>query len=210
MVILDCTLTTLIWGNRNNDGNLVTGVFELYDTRTLSNANWETKVEAIAQQDLQDSCNTGLFIRPWNMLENWLMPQFNEDSNEYIFQQDGSPAHYKDAQGYLNRNLPQRWITRTGKEDDALMRWPPRSPDLTPCDFFFWGFVKDTVFVPPLPANLQIFATVSPLLWLWSTVICWHACGTRWLSHRCLPYYQRWAHWASVKYVKILGEFLSL
>ena len=35
------------------------------------------------------------------------------------------------------------------------MRWPPRSPDLTPCDFFFCGFVKDTVFVPPLPANLQ-------------------------------------------------------
>ena len=34
------------------------------------------------------------------------------------------------------------------------------------------GFVKDTVFVPPLPAIPQIFATVSPLLWLWSTVIC--------------------------------------
>ena len=31
-----------------------------------------------------------------------------------------------------------------------LMRWPRRSPD-----FFFWGFVKDTVFVPPLLANLQ-------------------------------------------------------
>jgi len=46
------------------------------------------------------------------------------------------------------------------------MRWPPRSPDLTPCDFFFWVFVKDTVFVPPIPANLKIFATVSPLLWL--------------------------------------------
>jgi len=113
------------------------------------------------------------------MLENWLMPQMNEDSNDYIFQQDGSPAHHKDVRGYLNRNLPQRWIGRTGK-DDALMRWPPRSPDLTPCDFFFWGFVKDTVFVPPLPANLQIFATVSPLLWFWSTVVCWLACGTRW------------------------------
>jgi len=35
------------------------------------------------------------------------------------------------------------------------MRWLPRPPDLTPCDFFLWGFVKDTVFVPPLPANLQ-------------------------------------------------------
>ena len=100
------------------------------------------------------------------MLENWLMPQLNEDSNDYIFQQDGCSAHHKDVRGYLNRSVPQRWIGRTGKEDDALMRWPPRSSDLTPCDFFFRGFVKDTVFVLPLPANLQIFATVSPLLWL--------------------------------------------
>ena len=46
-------------------------------------------------------------------------------------------------------------IGRTGQEDDALMGWPPRSPDLTPYDFFLWGFVKDAVFVPPLPANLQ-------------------------------------------------------
>jgi len=106
------------------------------------------------------------------MLENWLMPQLNEDSNDYIFQQVGSPAHYKDVRGYLNRNLPQSWTGRTGKEDDALMRWPPWSLDLTPRDFFFWGFVKDTVFVPPLPTNLQTFATVSPLLWMWLTVIC--------------------------------------
>ena len=96
------------------------------------------------------------------MLENWLMPLLNKDSNDCIFQQDDSPAQYKDVRGYLNRNLPQRWIGRTGTEDDALMRWPPRSPDLTPCDFFFWVFVKDTVFVSPLPAYLQIFATVSP------------------------------------------------
>ena len=94
------------------------------------------------------------------------MPLLNEDSNDYIFQQDDSPAQHKDVRGYLNRNLPQRWIGRTGKEDDALMRWPPRSPDLSPCDFFFWGFVKDTVFVPSLTANLQIFTTVSLLLWL--------------------------------------------
>jgi len=105
------------------------------------------------------------------MLENWLMPQLIEDSNVYVFQQDGSPAHYKDVREYLNRNLPRRWIGRTGKEDDALMRWPPRSSDLTPCDLFFWGFVKDIVFVLSLPANLQIFPTVSPLLWLWSTAI---------------------------------------
>jgi len=106
------------------------------------------------------------------MLENWLMPQLNEDRNDYIFQEEGCLAHYKDVQGYLNRNMPQRWIGCTGKEDDTLMRWAPRSPDLTQCDFLFWGFVKDTVSVPPLPANLQILTTISPLLWLWSTMIC--------------------------------------
>jgi len=29
----------------------------------------------------------------------------------------------------------------------------PLSPDATPCDFFLWGYVKDQVYVPPLPAS---------------------------------------------------------
>ena len=28
-----------------------------------------------------------------------------------------------------------------------------RSPDATPCDFFLWCYVKDQVYVPPLPAS---------------------------------------------------------
>ncbi|PSN47936.1 hypothetical protein C0J52_19179 [Blattella germanica] len=32
-----------------------------------------------------------------------------------------------------------------------LLSWPPRSPDITPCDFQLWGYVKDSLFVPPLP-----------------------------------------------------------
>jgi len=31
---------------------------------------------------------------------------------------------------------------------------PPRSPDATPCDFLLWGYVKDQVYVPPLPASI--------------------------------------------------------
>jgi len=27
--------------------------------------------------------------------------------------------------------------------------WPARSPDLTPCEYFLWGYVKDKVFLPP-------------------------------------------------------------
>ena len=74
-----------------------------------------------------------------DLLENWLMPQKNEVSDDYVFQQNGYPAHFhNDLKEYLNTNLSQRRIERFGQEDVALMRFPPRSPDLTPCDFFFW------------------------------------------------------------------------
>ncbi|GFG33206.1 hypothetical protein Cfor_02512, partial [Coptotermes formosanus] len=47
-----------------------------------------------------------------------------------------------------------RWIGRAATGDNHLLPWPPRSPDLTPCDFFLWGFVKGSVYVPPLPVSL--------------------------------------------------------
>jgi hypothetical protein len=31
---------------------------------------------------------------------------------------------------------------------------PALTPDLTPCDFFMWGYVKESVYVPPLPRDL--------------------------------------------------------
>jgi len=55
----------------------------------------------------------------------------------------------------LNRVLEQRWIRRAAEADNHLLAWPPRSPDLTPCYFFLWGFVKDSVYVPPLPMSLK-------------------------------------------------------
>ena len=55
----------------------------------------------------------------------------------------------------LNRVLQQRWIGRPAKGDNHLLPWPPRSPDLTQCDLFLWGFVKDSVNVPPLPMSLN-------------------------------------------------------
>ena len=36
-----------------------------------------------------------------------------------------------------------------------MVKWPPRSPDLSLCDFFLWGNVKGLVFKPPLPANIE-------------------------------------------------------
>jgi hypothetical protein len=50
--------------------------------------------------------------------------------------------------------LPGRWIGRAFGNDQPLLLWPAKSSDITPCDFFLWGYVKDWVFVPPLPRDL--------------------------------------------------------
>ena len=57
------------------------------------------------------------------------------------------------ARVLLNRVLQQHWIGRAVKGDNHP--WPLRSPDLTPCEFFLWGFVKDSVYVPQLPMSLN-------------------------------------------------------
>ena len=40
------------------------------------------------------------------------------------------------------QHLPQRWIGRTTAEHQALLRWPPRSPDLKLRDVYSWGYVR--------------------------------------------------------------------
>jgi len=45
---------------------------------------------------------------------------------------------------------------------------PPRSSDATPCDSFLWGYVKDHVYVPSLPASIpelkvQIRTTIETI-----------------------------------------------
>jgi len=39
------------------------------------------------------------------------------------------------------QHFENRWIGRDGPTP-----WPPRSPDITPLDFFLWRYVKDKVF----------------------------------------------------------------
>ncbi|CAF3979924.1 unnamed protein product [Rotaria sp. Silwood1] len=58
-----------------------------------------------------------------------------------IWQQDGAPPHYGEiVRDYLD-DIFVDWIGRRG-----TVEWPPRSPDLTPCDFSLWGIMKDRVY----------------------------------------------------------------
>jgi hypothetical protein len=49
-------------------------------------------------------------------------------------------ALYFGSKDYLNQTFSQRWFGRRGS-----IEWPPRSPELTPMDFIFWGVVKNKV-----------------------------------------------------------------
>lgn len=49
----------------------------------------------------------------------------------------------------LYRNLPERWIGHGGEEHNFLLKSPPRSLDLTPCDFFPLGICERTCLCAP-------------------------------------------------------------
>jgi hypothetical protein len=77
-----------------------------------------------------------------------------EDHTLYYFQQDGaSPHRGKKVQKYLKNKFGDRFI-------DKKTCPPPRIPDLNPCDFFLWGYLKSRVY-NPLPNNLDEFSNID-------------------------------------------------
>jgi len=57
---------------------------------------------------------------------------------------------------FSDATFPNRWIGR-----DGPTLWPPRSPDITPLDFFLWGYVKDKVFSTPVPDITNLTARIT-------------------------------------------------
>ncbi|GBM09960.1 hypothetical protein AVEN_18367-1 [Araneus ventricosus] len=37
-----------------------------------------------------------------------------------------------------------------------LTTWPSRSPDLNPCDFWLWGYLKDVVYGGPIASLAEL------------------------------------------------------
>ena len=75
------------------------------------------------------------------MLRSFLIPQLWQHAvnDETLFQQDGATSHTaRVSKNILNDVFPNRVISRYG-----AIPWPPRSPDLTPCDLFLWGVPKE-------------------------------------------------------------------
>ncbi|GFW35049.1 uncharacterized protein TNCV_5066151 [Trichonephila clavipes] len=64
------------------------------------------------------------------------------NTQELWFQQDGATCHTARATiDLLKDTFGDRLISRFGP-----VNWPPRSCDLTPLDYFLWGYVKSLVY----------------------------------------------------------------
>jgi len=87
------------------------------------------------------------------MLQEFLIPHLEENEvglGKIWFQQDGATAHTARVSiAFLQTIFNGRVISRHGD-----VPWPLRSPDITPCDFFLWGYVKSKVYVDK-PRNIQ-------------------------------------------------------
>lgn len=88
------------------------------------------------------------------LLSHRVLPELrrgnNGSLNNLTWTQDGAPCHAERRNiAYLNNQFNGRLVSR-----GAQREWPPRSPDLNPCDFFLWGYLKSKVYYPK-PNNLQ-------------------------------------------------------
>ena len=89
-----------------------------------------------------------------DLLEQCVFPQIEtfeqETVNKVIFMQDRAPPHSSSfVTDVLNERFPDAWIGRVGP-----ILWPPRSPDLSPLDFFLWGYIKNIVYAEKV-RNIQ-------------------------------------------------------
>ncbi|CAK1550005.1 unnamed protein product [Leptosia nina] len=77
------------------------------------------------------------------MITNFFNPKLNNhDVQELWLQQDGATCHTACAAiDLLKDTFGHRLITRFGP-----VNWSPRSCELTPLDYFLWGYVKSLVY----------------------------------------------------------------
>ena len=94
-----------------------------------------------------------------NLLQEYAMPRMQVmfRNEEWYFQQDGAPPHYHhNVRAYLDCHLPNRWVGQRGS-----IKYPPRSPDLTPMDLFMWGHVKHKVYTTKPATIIELRAAIE-------------------------------------------------
>jgi len=70
----------------------------------------------------------------------------DDELQEGFFQQDGARVHTtRENIAFLREYFGDRIISL---QTETI--WPPRSCDLTPCDFFLWPHLKNSIYSTPV------------------------------------------------------------
>ena len=93
-------------------------------------------------------------LRHRTMINEILWPELQDiDVGDVYFQQDSAMCHTSVGTiGLMRKKFLDQVIYRNGDYN-----WSPRSCDLTPLDFFLWGYVKDKVYA----ARKKIISCIS-------------------------------------------------
>ncbi|GBN30802.1 hypothetical protein AVEN_158843-1 [Araneus ventricosus] len=76
------------------------------------------------------------------MLQIYAIPQMLHLQLTVTLEEVGVPPHWgTDVRAFSDTTFRNRWLGRGGS-----IVWLPRSPDVTPLDFFFWCYIKDKVY----------------------------------------------------------------
>ena len=95
------------------------------------------------------------------LLGRFLMPEIEaRNLHDIWFQQDGATCHTaRETMDLLRSHFGEQFISRLGPVD-----WPPRSYDITPLDFYLWGYVKSKCFVDKLATIEALEANITEVI----------------------------------------------
>lgn len=109
-----------------------------------------------------------------NLLRESVIPELHirQNFDELWWQQDGAPAHFaNNVLAFLHQVFPQCWIGHRGP-----VVWPVRSPDITPPDFFLWGYLKDKVYANPIDSVKHLREVIVQEFNKLPVIMCRKAC----------------------------------
>ena len=93
-----------------------------------------------------------------NILQLWLTPQLIGQN----FQTDETlPYYLNDVCHFLSKEHLRRWINRGSNDDNPHFPWPPYSPDITPCAFFYKITSKFVCLCPTCHVIYKIYTKGS-------------------------------------------------
>jgi hypothetical protein len=81
-------------------------------------------------------------VRYREIIQQFLEQLHDDEIVNGYFQQDGAPAHTT----LETLNMIQEFFDRGVISRNTAIAYPSRSCDLSPCDFFLWPYLKNSVF----------------------------------------------------------------